>query len=101
MAAQGEIFKSCRAVLRGMEMLSQSIADGQGNANKWMEPLAFQLLRRMRQVFYHEKILWPVFSVSWDATRLSKKDTLFAAIYNHWLKKAGWCPPMVAFSCLL
>ena len=104
-AAKGEIFKSCRAVLRGMEMLgkgnagSDADALGKGSANKWMEPLAFQYLHCLRDVFYYQNILWPVFSISRDATRLSKKDTLFAAIYNHWLRKAAWCPPMVF--CLL
>ena len=106
LAARGKIFKSCSAVLRGMDMLGRGNAvsaggdakpRGNGSANRWVDPLAFQYLHCLRHVFYYKNIMWPVFSISWGATRLSKKDTLFAATYNHGLRKAAWCPPMVFF----
>mgnify|MGYP000208374926 CR=1 FL=1 len=39
----------------------------------------------------------PIYSISWDATRLSKRDTLIATLYNAMLDKAIWCSPQVGF----
>ena len=62
-------------------------------ANKWIEPLAYQCLHRLQEVFHHRRCPDHIFSIAWDAIRLSPRDTLMAAIYNHSLKLAGWCPP--------
>ena len=98
LAAAGDIFKSGRAVLRAMGIISGgSMASGvdDTSANKWLSPLCFQYLHCLQPSFYFRLCLDIIFSVAWDATRLSHKDTLMAAIYNHSLQKAAWMPPMV------
>ena len=103
-AARGDIFKSGRSVMRGMSILGKcgtfAYSDhSQKNANKWTEPLAFQYLHKLQEVFHHAKLTIPVLSFAWDATRLSKKDTLVTTIYNRELDCAGWCPPQVGMFC--
>ena len=95
-AAKGDVFKSGRAIVRGMGILNTTpsylLTHGRA-ANKWTEPLAFQYLHRLQQVFHLDALLCPIISLAWDATRISRLDTLCATIYNHELRLAGWCPP--------
>ena len=102
LAAAGDIFKSGRAVLRAMGIISGgSMASGvdDASANKWLSPLCFQYLHCLQESFDFRVCLDNIFSVAWDATRLSHKVTLMAAIYDHSLQNAAWMPPMVQF-CL-
>ena len=61
--------------------------------NTWVEPTLRrylgQLQLEMRQADQ------PIYSISWDATRLSGKDLLFSTMYAPSARLACWCPPMV------
>ena len=96
LAAHGRSFKSPQAVLTGQSALKGKKGVKKGHlksANQWVEPYAWKLLGRVREVFDWESSS-PVISLAWDATRLSRKEILVTTIYNHAKRMAGWCPPM-------
>ena len=95
MASRGEVFKSCNAVMKGMALLGKRFGLGTKGANKWVDPLCFQYLHAVQELFHFQRVLVPVFSVGWDATRMSKTEMLAATIFNLWVNKAAWCPPQV------
>ena len=103
-AAKGDVFRSGRAIVRAMGILNVDhpylLTSAQKSANKWTEPLAFQYLHRVQEVFRMDKLLVPIISLAWDTTRISKLDTLCATIYNHQLRLAAWCPPQAGILCL-
>ena len=41
------------------------------------------------------RLVHPVYSITTDATRLSKKDYLFGSIYGPSSQEAAWCTPVV------
>ena len=96
MASQGAAFKSGQAVVKGMLALGRVWLGSAKAANKWINPLALQYLGRVQEIFYFKKIRIPVFSVAWDATRLSSYDALASTIYNAALDLAAWMPPQAA-----
>ena len=94
-SAKGKSFKSPHAVLQGRQTLKGGkFVKKHRNANKWIHPYAYKYLSRLREVFKCGGKA-PVISIAWDATRLSRKDTLVATIYHSEKRQAGWCPPMV------
>ena len=114
MAAAGVVFKSPASVVQGMEMLgktqmsSGSAGSGAGQsgdgqekhmtgANKWTERLGFQYISALQDTFFLRPEVSQVYSITWDATRLSKKDTLLGITYNDDLEKAGLCPLQAGF----
>ena len=93
LAAAGKVFHSPGAVIKGMELLGKTFIASIKTGNKWTEPLAFRYLHQLQETFIFEKAEVPIYSLSWDATRLSSLDALATAIYNPGLCLAGWCPP--------
>ena len=92
--ASGDVFRSGRQVLRGMKLLGyDGQAENEKSANKWVHPWVFQYMYRLQEVFHYMSVAFPVFSIAWDATRLSKLDIMASTIYNHALQLAAWCPP--------
>ena len=96
-AAKGSVFKSPAGVVRGMSELGyvNQVGGSSSGANKWIFPLAYQYLHKLKKVFLFETLEVPVISLAWDATRLSKLDTLATTIYSSGLRLAAWCPPQV------
>ena len=94
-ASAGKTFKSPQALLKGQRTLKgHKVIKKDKTANKWVEPHAYRYLGRVKEVFKSGKSI-PVISIAWDATRLQRKDTLVATIYNAATRQAAWCPPMV------
>ena len=105
MAAGGKVFKSCSAVIKGMKLLksvkAMSDKDTSHSANKWIVPYAYKYLNATRNVFKMDGVEVPIYHLSWDATTMSRKDSLITAIYHPSLELAAWCPPQVTqFSML-
>ena len=99
---QGDIFHSCRAVVRGLKILTKGGEDygiSDKSANKWTVPYIYQYVRHLQIVFVFSSNLVPVYSISWDATRLSKLDVLVSTVYDCGKQVAAWCPPQVFSSC--
>ena len=96
MASHGAAFKSGQGVVKGMLALGRVWRGSAKAANKWINPLALQYLRRVQDIFFFEKITIPVYSVAWDATRLSSYDALASTLYNVGLDLAAWMPPQAA-----
>ena len=96
-AAKSRLLRSGRAVAEALQLLRN---DQEGfetlSANKWVAKLAWQYLHNA-QAIIKLGLSEPIYSISWDATRLSKRDTLIATLYNAMLDKAIWCPPQVVF----
>jgi hypothetical protein len=96
-AAKSRLLRSGRAVAEALQLLRN---DQEGfatlSANKWVAKLAWQYLHNA-QAIMKLGLSEPIYSISWDATRLSKRDTLIATLYNSMLDKAIWCPPQVGF----
>ena len=92
-AAAGKVYHSPAAVIQGMDLLGKKFIASFKTGNRWTEPLAFRYLHVMQETFAFEKAEVPIYSLSWDATRLSWLDTLATALYNPGLCLAGWCPP--------
>ena len=95
MASRAVVFKSGQSVVKGMNLVGKKLLASAKSANRWVCPLAFQYLHRLQVAFDFNKALVPIFSVAWDATRLSKMDVLATTIYNPHLRVAAWCPPQV------
>ena len=100
MAAQGHVFHSGAAVVAGMELLGKRFMACAKTGNKWSEPLAFQYLHTLPDTFRIRLDGVPIYSLSWDATRLSHLDVLATTSYNPGLDLAGWCPPQAQCFCL-
>ena len=92
-AAHGRIARSGRALMEIMKELIPGF-DGERpeSAKRYLAQFSWQSIHRLRSVFEFEKCV-QIYSVSWDATRLSKRDTLIATIYNAALNIAAWMPP--------
>ena len=86
-AAEGRLARSGRAAC---EILQELRPGG----NNWISGLSLQYLHKLQCTFKFDTCE-PVYSLSWDATRLSKRDTLVCRIYNADLDMAGWVPPQV------
>ena len=106
LAAAGAVFKSPASVVHAMSLLSTQNSSGASSsaagseklmtgANKWTERAGFQYLGALQEAFFLRPEVPPVYSLTWDATRLSKKDTLLGIIYNDSLEKAGLAPLQV------
>ena len=94
LAARGDVYRSVRAVVRGMKLLGAGdITKSDQSGNVWTELLAFQYVAELQRVFCLARLPTPILSLAWDATRISLKDCLFSSIYNHAIRKAAWCPP--------
>ena len=90
------VFRSGRALLQGAKDLGVNIGAGSDKtANKWIQPYMYQYMHRLVTTFLATRLKFPVFSVAWDATRLSKLEIMASALYNHELGLAGWMPPQV------
>ena len=100
LAAEGKVFHSGAAVIKGIELLGKKFMVNAKTGNKWSEPLAFQYLHCMQETFSFARAGVPIYSVAWDATRLSMMDVLATTIYNPGLNLAGWCAPQVLISFL-
>ena len=100
LAARSKVFHSGAAVIEGMELLGKKFMRCAKTGNKWSEPLAFQYLHTLQETFRIEQGGVPIFSLSWDATRLSHMDVLATAIYNPFLDLAAWCPPQASLVIL-
>ena len=96
LAAAGKVFHPPAAVIKGMELLGKQFIASVKAGNGWTEPLAFRYLHQLRETFLLEKAEVPIYSLSWDATRLSSLDILAPSIYNPGLGLAGWCPPQAS-----
>ena len=92
-AAQGKIARSGRGLMQIMqELLPGFEGERPESAKRYLAQLSWQYLHKLRRVYEFGKCV-PIYSVSWDATRLSKRDTLIATIYNAALNLAAWMPP--------
>ena len=100
-ASAGKTFKSPQDLLKGQRTLKgHMVIKKNKNAIKWVEPHAYRYLGRVKEVFKSGKSI-PVISIAWEATRLQRKDTLVATIYNAATRQAAWCPPMVPIFLLM
>ena len=97
LAAENRVFHSGAAVAEGMELLGKKFMECARTGNKWSEPLAFQYLHTLQETFRFMLDRVPIFSLAWDATRLSHMDVLATTIYSPLLNLAGWCPPQAVF----
>ena len=94
LAAKGDVYKSGQGVLKGLKLMGMGgRGKSTGTGNKWVEPRSMQYLHKLREVFWLTRVNVPVYSIAWDATRLSGLDTLCSAIYLPICRLAGWCPP--------
>ena len=106
LAAAGDVFKSGHGVLRGrklMGVLQRHKDVGEHSAksgNKWIAPHTMKYLGMTRDVFALSAAKEPVYSVAWDATRLSGLETLCATMYMPSKALACWLPPQVLVSVL-
>ena len=101
LSASGGVFKSGRSVLTGARLLGRDIgAEHANTANRWVWPYMLQYMHALLTAFHCRNVLIPIYSIAWDATRLSKLEVMASAVYNHGLKLAGWCPPQVVLVCL-
>ena len=101
LGSRGDTFRSNRAVVRGLKILGGNKDMGgiaEKGTNRWTIPYVFQYIHCLQTTFKFEDVPAPVFSLAWDATRLSKLDVLICTIYNAALNLAGWCPPQVTVS---
>ena len=64
-----------------------------GQGNRWSDTTMARYLIAVVRAF--SNVEYPLYSASWDGTRLSGKDMMFCTIYNHGVGKACWCPPQV------
>ena len=75
LAARGDIFRSCRAVIRGLKFLEKGdIHKSDQTGNKWTELFAFQYVYELQKVFNFDNLSIPMLSMAWDAIRISKMD---------------------------
>ena len=100
MASRGQVFHSPAAVIKGMNLLGKKFMASAKPANKWIDPLASKYLHRLQEVFRFSDARVPIYSVAWDATRLSTMDALATTIYNPALRVAEWCPPQANITFL-
>ena len=90
LASKGDIFKSPAAVVSGLNLLGKHWWGSAKGTNRFLEPFGFQYLHRTQVVFKFQTIQVPVYSVGWDASRLSGHDFLATTIYNPGLELAVW-----------
>ena len=76
-----------------MELLGKHWYGSAKTANTWIEPLGFQYLHRTQEIFRFTTIEVPIYSLAWDATRLSSYDALATTMYNPGVELAVWPPP--------
>ena len=94
-AAEGRLARSGRAACEILQELRPGFTmKNVRSGNNWISGLSLQYLHKLQCTFKFETCE-PVYSLSWDATRLSKRDTLVCTIYNADLDLAGWVPPQV------
>ena len=92
-ASKGEVYKSGQSVVTGMELLGKHWYGSAKTANKWIEPLGFQYSHRTQEIFRCTTIEVPIYSLAWDATRLSSYDALATTMYNPGVELAVWARP--------
>ena len=93
-AAAGDGFKSCRAVVKGARMLGRPLPGiREKAANAWVAHLAYLYRSKLQDVCFINNLLVPIILIAWDATRLSSLDSLVSTIYSPFRELAGWCPP--------
>ena len=94
-AAEGRLARSGRAACEILQELRPGFTmKNVRSGNNWISGLSLQYLHKLQCTFKFDTCE-PVYSLSWDATRLSKRDTLVCTIYNADLDMAGWVPPQV------
>ena len=97
-AARGRLFRSDRAVCEALHLLrGDSEEVRMVSSNRWVGKLAWQYLHNAQKIMkfgFSE----PVYGFAWDATRLSKRDTLIGCLWNGDLLKAVWCPQQAIIS---
>ena len=94
-AAQGKLARSGRAALEILRELRPGFsAENVMTGNKWIQDLVWQYIHKLQRTFKMGACEM-VYSLSWDATRMSKRDTLVCCIYNADLDIAAWAPPQV------
>ena len=67
-------------------------------ANTWTEPVMRRYLWTLRSTF--TSCMDQVYSIAWDATRLSGKEMLFASLYCT-KGLCGWSPPIVPMAVVI
>ena len=93
-AAAGDHGRSGAKVLKNLKKFSgvvDMVADAVGNT--WTEPSMRRYLGATQGVM--GSVVDKIYSLSWDATRLSGKDLLFASMWTSEGQIASWCSPMV------
>ena len=92
-AASGEMARSGRKVVQQLRKYlwhgAQKIADS--TANAMMATRVWRYCNQGRHEFAKHKVR--IVSVSFDATRMDGKDTLYLNMYAPALQKAMWLPP--------
>ena len=106
LAARGKVFRSGSAVLKGMSVLDSGLdpgvdVDQEKVANKWVGALSYQYLHKLKSIFMFSRLRIPIISLSWDASRVSRMETLVSTIYNAGLDLAAWLPPQALVFLLL
>ena len=98
-AARSRLLRSGQAVADVLHLLREDQGKFESlSANKWVSVLSRQYLHLIETAMTFG-VTEPIYSISWDASRLSKRDTRIATLYNSELDLPVWCPPQVCF-CL-
>lgn len=88
--AKGDVFRSGRAVLRGIRVLGYDAgAEDNTSANRWTQPFVNQYMHALQETFSFQKRTMPVHSIAWDAPRLPTPDSTASIVYSHALQIAG------------
>ena len=96
-AARGKHFRSDRAVCEALHLLrGDSAGVRMVSSNRWVSKLGRQYLHNA-QALMKLGLTQPVYGIAWDATRLSKRDTLIGCLWNGDIMKGVWCPQQAFF----
>ena len=93
-AAQGEHGRSGKKVLKLIKRFrhyKKDVPFADAVANRWVEPSVRRYWGQLQVVM--QSATQPVYSLAWDATRLSGDDLLFSSMYAPSVQKACWCAP--------
>lgn len=98
MAAEGHLVRSGRGLIDIMKELRPGItyADPK-SANKWVAGMGWQYLNKLQRTF-KLGLSQPIYGITWDASRMSKRDAMIGSVSNSDLDIAGWCIPQVTMS---
>ena len=94
-AAAGKLGRSGAKVLelvKRFKYFNQNLGMNFKSGNQWVEPTMRKYLGELQRQMtgaHH-----PIYSIAWDASRLSGLDLLFATVYAPHIRRAAWCPPM-------